>query len=74
MKCEICKRKTTLNSSVGYDEFIVCNGCHNALIGEYSINKSMQVMSFIFKCGELRKAAYKERNARVMQAQKGNRE
>lgn len=67
MKCEICKRKTTWNSSVGYDMFIVCNGCHNALIGEYSINKSMQVMSFIFKCGELRKAAYDERNARVMQ-------
>ena len=67
MKCEICKRKTTWNSSVGYDMFIVCNSCHNALIGEYSINKSMQVMSFIFKCGELRKAAYDERNARVMQ-------
>lgn len=67
MKCEICKRKTTWNSSVGYDEFIVCNSCHDALIGEYSINKSMQVMSFIFKCGELRKAAYEERNAKVMQ-------
>lgn len=67
MKCEICKRKTTWDSSVGYDEFIVCNGCHNALIGEYSINKGVQVMDFIFKCGELRKAAYEERNARVMQ-------
>lgn len=67
MKCEICKRKTSWDSSVGYDEFIVCNSCHNALIGEYSINKSMQVMNFIFKCGELRKAAYDERNARIMQ-------
>lgn len=67
MKCEICKRKTSWDSSVGYDEFIVCNGCHKALIGEFSINKSMQVMNFIFKCGELRKAAYEERNARVMQ-------
>ena len=67
MKCEICKRKTSWDSSVGYDEFIVCNGCHKALIGEFSINKSMQVMNFIFKCGKLRKAAYEERNARVMQ-------
>ncbi|MBO7696862.1 MAG: hypothetical protein J6T10_29895 [Methanobrevibacter sp.] len=55
MKCEICKRKTTIDSSVGYDEFIVCNGCHNALIGKYSIEKSCQVMSFILKCGEIRR-------------------
>ena len=55
MKCEICKKKTTIDDSVGYDEFIVCNKCHDILIGNYSSTKSSQVMNFIFKCGEIRR-------------------
>lgn len=60
MKCEICKRKTTIDTSVGYDEFIVCNKCHDTLVGTYSVEKSYQVMNFIFKCGEIRRG--KEKN------------
>ena len=70
MKCEICKKETNWDSSVGYEYFIVCNNCHNAL-GDYSIDKCVQAMEFIFKCGELRRKAYDERNARIMQMQKG---
>lgn len=67
MKCDICKRDTNWDSSVGYDQFIVCNDCFYKLMGEFSIDNSARAMTFIFKCGELRKAAYDERNARVMQ-------
>lgn len=65
MKCDICKRKTSWNTSVGYDEFIVCNGCFSAL--EKECPNNILALNFIWKCGKLRKAAYDERNARVMQ-------
>lgn len=31
MKCELCKRKTTWDYSVGRKNFIVCNDCINKI-------------------------------------------
>ena len=31
MKCEVCKRITDWDNSVGYEEFIVCNHCVNEM-------------------------------------------
>ena len=53
MKCEICKKKTTNEESVGYDNFIVCNKCFDKLAKkmEYSYFNTLQI---IFACGQVR--------------------
>ena len=55
MKCEICRKKITIDESVGYDEFIVCNHCFDIMR-----NKKLScddVLSLIFRCGKIRKDA-----------------
>ena len=54
MNCSICNRPTTVETSVGYDEFIVCNDCHDKL-GNYTLENFPSVMDFIFKCGKIRR-------------------
>ena len=55
MKCQICKKKTTIDTSVGYDEFIVCNKCFYRLCDKNIKHSHEKVMSFIFKCGMIRR-------------------
>ena len=58
MKCEICRKKTTIDESVGYEEFIVCNHCFEILTkasNEKRIDALDHTMNFIFKCGMIRK-------------------
>ena len=54
MKCQICKRKTDWDSSVGYTEFIVCNACERKLRKAIKGDTST-MMSLIFACGEIRR-------------------
>ena len=54
MNCSICNRPTTVETSVGYDDFIVCNDCHDKL-GDYTLENFPSVMNFIFKCGKIRR-------------------
>ena len=53
MKCQFCKRKTDWDSSVGPENFIVCNSCFYEL-AENDVNKMSSIFKFIFRCGELR--------------------
>lgn len=52
MKCQICKKKTTIDTSVGYDEFIVCNKCVEKLRKNYDFE---DIMTIIFRCGKIRR-------------------
>jgi len=52
MKCKICGKKTTNETSVGYNSFIVCNKCYFILM-DNDIKNTMKVMDFIFKCGKI---------------------
>lgn len=55
MKCEICKGKTNWDSSYGYADFLVCYNCFNRLT-DHKLKNTEQVMNFLFKCGQIRKA------------------
>ena len=57
MKCEICKHKTTWDSSYGYREFIVCPKCHDKI---YNYTKDFtKTMEIIFLLGKLKKEEIK---------------
>lgn len=53
MKCQICKKKTDWDSSVGPENFIVCNSCFYEL-AENDVNKMSAIFKLIFKMGMLR--------------------
>ena len=57
MKCEICRKKTTNEDSVGYDNFIVCNKCYDKLARkiEYTHYSYYDTLQIIFACGQIRK-------------------
>lgn len=59
MKCQICGKRTTVEKSVGFDEFIVCNKCHDILT-HGCIDNSFKVMDFIFTCGKIRQSQNKK--------------
>lgn len=54
MKCQICGKETDWDSSVGLEEFIVCNSCdkklHTLLHATY-----YDILKFIFACGQVRR-------------------
>lgn len=54
MKCQICGRKTDWDTSVGVEEFIVCNSCVEELKTRLHTNVS-KTLSFIFACGYIRR-------------------
>ena len=59
MKCEICRKKTNWDSSVGLENFLVCNACFFQLTNkcfELS-NPYCSVFQFIFACGKVREKA-----------------
>lgn len=39
MKCKICKAKTTWDTSMGKENFIICNDCTNKLLFRFGIGK-----------------------------------
>lgn len=53
MKCQICKRKTDWDSSIGPANFLVCNSCFNKLMKHDSHNFKT-VFELIFACGAIR--------------------
>jgi hypothetical protein len=53
MKCQICQRKTDWDTSVGYEEFLVCNPCFEKL--HQVCKETALTMDFIFKCGQVRR-------------------
>lgn len=53
MKCQICGKKTDWDSSVGMEEFIVCNSCFEE-IKNYLHADTCTTLDFIFICGHLR--------------------
>lgn len=53
MKCQICKRKTDWDSSIGPANFLVCNSCFNKLTKHDSHNFET-VFKLIFACGAIR--------------------
>lgn len=46
MKCKVCKCKTTWNTSVGWDNFIVCNDCWQkiAVLTDVSLSKALSIV------------------------------
>lgn len=52
MRCAICKNKTNWNSSYGYENFIVCPKCHDAITKEYTHNR-YETMNIIFMLGRI---------------------
>ena len=55
MKCQICGNKTDWDSSVGTEEFIVCNSCLERLIKHFHHDSCYETMKFIFACGYIRR-------------------
>jgi len=60
MKCQICGRKTDWDSSVGMEEFIVCNSCCEKLKSRPHADTST-TLNFIFMCGYIRREKEKEK-------------
>ena len=52
MKCAICKRKTNLDESFGYSDFIVCPKCFAEIHNNYDI---VETMDIIFMLGDIAK-------------------
>ena len=56
MKCQICKRKTDWDSSVGYINFLVCNSCmYKMRTGVKGLEMTTR-MDIIFTCGKIRES------------------
>ena len=53
MRCEICGRPTDWDSSVGKENYIVCNPCFYKLCKRYE-HKNMEVLDFLFKIADVR--------------------
>ena len=60
MKCQICKNKTTWDESFGYDNFIVCPKCHDAIKIKLGKN-NFETMNIIFALGDIRRENQKKR-------------
>jgi len=61
MKCHICRNKTTWDESYGYEYFIVCPKCHEAIKNKLSEDE-LETMDLIFALGMIaRKNNKKER-------------
>lgn len=59
-KCQVCKRTTDWDSSVGYEEFIVCNRCVNEMT---KTPKDLEwIMQTIFRMGIVRRETKKGEN------------
>lgn len=58
MKCKICGKKTTIDDSIGLENFIVCNNCRDKLAmdknGNITVRALETVEYYIFKIGRIR--------------------
>jgi hypothetical protein len=61
MKCQICGGKTNWDSSVGIDEFIVCNPCVEKLRCDLHKDTYYEILKFIFSCGYIRREKEKSK-------------
>ena len=66
MKCKICKQKTSWDVSYGYEEFIVCPYCYNAIFATArqkmpKMDAQMLTMDLIFALGQRRRDANEAR-------------
>ena len=52
MKCHICKNKTTWDESYGYESFIVCPKCHEAIKNKLK-KDNIETMKIIFALGDI---------------------
>lgn len=59
MKCQICKNKTTWEKSFGYDNFIVCPKCYEAIKNEFG-KDSLKAMDIILALGDIRRKNQKK--------------
>ena len=59
MKCQICGRKTDWDSSVGMEEFIVCNSCCEKVKSHLHAD-TYATLNFIFACGYIRREKEEE--------------
>lgn len=62
MKCEICKEKTDLNNSFGYEEFIVCGNCIKRMTKE--VDDFDWILETIFRMGKIKRDYNMVKNAR----------
>lgn len=60
MKCQICGRKTDWDSSVGVEEFIVCNACFEK-VKNHLRTDAATTLDFIFACGYIRREKEKSK-------------
>ena len=54
MKCQICGKKTSWDTSVGVEEFIVCNPCVEKVKSRLRTD-AYTTLQFIFSCGYIRR-------------------
>ena len=60
MKCQICGKKTDWDSSVGVEEFIVCNSCFEK-VKSHLRTDACTTLDFIFVCGYIRREKEKSK-------------
>lgn len=59
MKCQICKNKTTWDESIGYDNFIVCPKCYEAIKDKFG-KDSLKAADIIFTLGKIKRKNQKK--------------
>lgn len=54
MKCKLCKNKTTWDTSIGRENFIVCNDCWHKMANLTNVSPS-KVLSLVLIMGNIKK-------------------
>lgn len=60
MKCQICKNKTTWDESFGYNDFIVCPRCYEAIKIRLGTD-NFETMNIISVLGDIRRKNQKKK-------------
>ena len=48
MRCKVCKKRTTVETSVGKPYFIVCNKCFDAITKDLTLEGKFKMLEEIF--------------------------
>ena len=55
MTCEICKKATNWDESVGKENYIICNECFHRILYKYKdTNIQPKILDIIFKLSDVR--------------------
>ena len=62
MVCEICRKTTNWDESVGKENYIICNECFHRILSKYKdTNIHPKILDIIFKLSDVRGDVFAEK-------------